>query len=416
MSTAKQLKQSLIDYMQTLEIIDCHEHLKPERDRVALQVDPLSLLAVYAWVDVTSAGRPLREGEGLWSKNLFLETDVPLEERWEQAWPYIQQIRYGSYYRPTAIAIRDIHGIDDLNDNTYLEVTERMREANKPGIYHSILRDRCRIRTCMVQNGLISGQDPPELFTPVHISLGEYQFPNAEFVRQVHNDEGAEVSDLDNYLAVLGKRLAKSHEDGAKEIKIGSGPHVEPDMESARPAFLRAMAGEPAEQVLQSTVLDFILRKAEELGLPVAVHSGVWYDYRTSDPKYMIDIAQRYPNVRFELYHLGMPFVRDCIFIAKNFPNAYLNLCWCYVVSQEITRRAINEIIDTVPVNKIMGFGGDYIHEIENVYGHLVMARETIAEALAERIDRDRIDMEGAEHICGLWLRDNPARFYGIEV
>ena len=114
------------------------------------------------------------------------------------------------------------------------------------------------------------------------------------------------------------------------------------------------------------------------------------------------------------IYHLGIPEVRSAIQIVKNFPNAYLNLCWCYVLSQDITRRTINEILDCVPVNRVCAFGGDYVFGVENVYGHLVMARETFAEALAERIGRGHIDMEGARHVAQRWFHDNPAKLYRL--
>ena len=100
--------------------------------------------------------------------------------------------------------------------------------------------------------------------------------------------------------------------------------------------------------------------------------------------------------------------------LAKQYANAYLDLCWCHVLSESITRQSIHEIIEMVPVNKVMGFGGDYVMNVENVYGHLVMARETLAEALAERMAYGRLDMEGAEQIARLWFHDNPASFYNL--
>ena len=65
-------------------------------------------------------------------------------------------------------------------------------------------------------------------------------------------------------------------------------------------------------------------------------------------------------------------------------------------------------------MNKVFGFGADCCWSIENVYGHLVMARQTIAEAMAERIARGQLDLEGAQHIIRLWLYENPRAFYGL--
>jgi predicted TIM-barrel fold metal-dependent hydrolase len=409
-------KADLIEYMNTLDVIDCHEHLCPEHVRLEREVDVLTLVSLYAFVDMLSAGLPTEGRESAIARNYALDTSVPLEQRWNDLWPFIQRIKYGSYYRPTAIALRDIYGIHDLNESTWREATERMRAGNTKGLYHRILRDRCRIRTCLVQNGRIKDQDPPELFTPLYSNMSIIQFKSPDFIEYLKREYQVAKMDLDRYLECVGKDIEKNRRDGAIGFKIGAWEFGNPDMETAREDFQEAIKGESPTPVLRATILDFIFKKAGEWDWPVAVHCGIWGDYRTADPKNIIDTVMAYPNVRFDLYHLGMPFVRDCIFIAKSFPNAYLNLCWCYAISQEITRRAINEILDTVPVNKVFGFGADYIYAVENVYGHLVMARETIAEALSERIVRGQLDLEGAKAICRLWLHDNPAAFYKLRI
>ena len=410
-----QVKQTLIDHMQGLEIIDSHEHLHPESMRLDRQVDVLTLVSLYAWYDIMSAGLPTDDISTAIGANYLLDTSVPLEERWDRVSPYLQQIKHGSYYRPTAIALKDIYGIDDLNESTYRRASELIASVNTKGLYRQILRDRCGIKTCLVQNGRIQDQDPPELFTPLFSWLLTYRFENTTFIESLGKYNGVQITDLDTYFELFRKHLEDARKKGAVGYKISANKHVEPDMDAARTAFKALLKGEPAAPVLQSTTLDFVLRLAAEWDWPVAVHCGIWHDYRTVDPKNIIDTVIKHPKVRFDLYHLGMPFVRDCIFIAKNFPNAYLNLCWCYAISQEMTRRAINEILDTVPINKIFGFGADYIWAVENVYGHLVMARETIAEALSERIAGGRLNIDCAKHITNLWLHDNPARFYNLD-
>jgi predicted TIM-barrel fold metal-dependent hydrolase len=409
------VKGELIEYMAGLDVIDCHEHLCPEHVRLEREVDVLMLVSLYAFVDMLSAGFPPEERKTHIGNNHALDTSVPLEQRWHDLWPYIRRVKYGSYYRPTALALRDIYGIHDLNESTWREATERMRTENTKGLYHRVLRDRCKIRTCLVQNGRISNQDPPDLFTPLYSNTNILQFTNLDFVEYLKKAYSVGEMDLDTYLDCVGKDLEKKRKEGAVGFKIGAWRFAAPDMQRAREEFRKVLQGSPVTATLRACVLEFILRKAAEWDWPVAVHCGIWNDYRDVDPKNIIDTVMKHPGVRFDLYHLGMPFARDCIFIAKNFPNAYLNLCWCYAISQEITRRTINEILDTVPVNKVFGFGADYIYAVENVYGHLVMARETIAEALSERIARGHLDHDGAKEICRLWLHDNPAAFYRLK-
>ncbi len=414
MLSMKKARESLGEFLAGLDIIDCHEHVPIEPDRLARAVDVLTLFSLYEYVDATSAGYSPRPGENLFANNLFLDTDVPLDERWEKAWPHLKNIRYGSYFRAPQIALRDIYGIEKLDGATYREATERIRANNTPGLYTRILRERCRIKTCLVQNGKIKGQVPRDLLTPVFVSMPWYQLPDPNFVRSLEAQRGTALPDLDAYIACFEHELEDARAQGAAGCKIAAGLYPDPDRGAAAKSYRDYLDGKAADPILQATLLDVLLTKAAEWDWPVAVHSGVWGDFRMMEPKLLINLVIKYPGTRFDIYHLGMPFVRECLFVAKNFPNAYLDLCWCYVVSQEMTRQTINEILDTVPVNKIHGFGGDYIWGVENVYGHLVMARETLADAFADRIGRGQLDLDDAKHILRLWLHDNPARFYGI--
>jgi len=412
--SAKKTREALTDFLAGLDIIDCHEHLVIEPDRLGRNVDILTLFSLYEYVDATSAGYPPRSGENLFANNLFLDTSIPLEERWMAAWPHLRNIQYGSCFRAPRIALRDVYGIGEINDKTYRDATERIRANNTPGLYARILRDRCRIKTCLVQNGKIKGQVPHDLLTPVFVSMPWYQLADPSFVRSLENRHGVSLDDLDAYIAYFERELADARAQGAVACKIAAASYPAPNRDAATRSYRDYLDGKPADPALQATLLDVVLQKAAEWDWPVAVHSGVWGDFRLMEPKHLIDLVMRYPKTRFDIYHLGMPFARDCIFLAKNFSNGYLDLCWCYVVSEEITRQAINEILDTVPVNKVHGFGGDYIWAVENVYGHLVMARETLAEAFADRIARGQLDLADAEYILRLWLHENPAHFYQL--
>jgi predicted TIM-barrel fold metal-dependent hydrolase len=410
----QKIKNHLREYLDAISIIDTHEHLVCESDRIAKNVDVLTLLHLYEYVDMTSAGYQPRENENVFVNNLMLDDSLSFEQKWQKILPHLEQIKFGCYYRPFSIALKNIYGIDDLNESTVNLANEKIKDANKPGLYKSILRDRCGIEKTLVQNGKIKPQDPEDIFIPLLSNVETYQFTTKNFLKHLEKTYSVKVNDFDQYLELLGKVMNQASLDGAIGFKIAAGKHVCPDKQAAQDAFKKWLKTDSVDPVLQADTLDFIFKKAEQLNWPVAVHCGIWWDYRTVDSKDMIDLIQRYPDVRFDLYHLGMPFVRDTIFIAKNFPNAYLNLCWCYVISQEITERAIGEILDTVPVNKVFGFGADYVWAVENVYGHLMMAKESLAEAFSQRIFKGRLDIDGTKKILKKWLYDNPKQFYNI--
>ena len=58
--------------------------------------------------------------------------------------------------------------------------------------------------------------------------------------------------------------------------------------------------------------------------------------------------------------------------------------------------------------------GDDYVLFIEKVWGHLLMARENVAIALGDRVDRNLTDLDEAKQVLRAWFYDNPKGFYGL--
>ena len=191
-----------------------------------------------------------------------------------------------------------------------------------------------------------------------------------------------------------------------------------PNREKANTAMKKILRGErltpdhTGAEPLRDYLTHCIIDLASELGLVICVHAGIWGDFRVIDSKHMLRLAPAHPKARFDLYHLGMPSVRDTIIIAKNMPNVYLNLCWTYIVSPQQTYSGIDEMLDQVPVNKILAFGGDYTTPVEKVAGHLYMAKETLARVFAKRIDRGLINMDDTKEILRKWFWSNPLNLY----
>ena len=74
-------------------------------------------------------------------------------------------------------------------------------------------------------------------------------------------------------------------------------------------------------------------------------------------------------------------------------------------------RAALHEMLDSVPLNKIFGFGGDYRYP-ELSYAHLMMARRNIARVLAERVEDGSLTEEEAASTAKWLLYDNPAKLF----
>jgi len=53
---------------------------------------------------------------------------------------------------------------------------------------------------------------------------------------------------------------------------------------------------------------------------------------------------------------------------------------------------------------------------VEKVYGHLAMAREDMAWALARRIEEGRMTEKQALGIAKMWFWDNPRELYRLDL
>jgi hypothetical protein len=67
----------------------------------------------------------------------------------------------------------------------------------------------------------------------------------------------------------------------------------------------------------------------------------------------------------------------------------------------------LHELIETVPGNKIMAFGGDSVI-VEMAYGHAKMARSVVARVLSDKIREGYMDEEEAIALAHKMLRSNP--------
>jgi hypothetical protein len=400
--------------MGQLTIIDAHEHLPSETEYLSHGYSGPNMFAGgYVWHDLESAGM-----SSAFKSTLRDGGDRPVEEWWPQIRPYWEYVRHTSYARALRITAHDLFGIDEIDDATIHTLAERVKADNTPGLYRRILQERCKIAVSITCTEQVDFPDDPGLRG---LSTRIMEWVNAAWDRQrieTFAQSSGEVRSAEDLASALQTVLRQDLAHNALGFKIRVGDFQAPDPQAADAQFQQAYkASAPIERLfaLRDYLFDRCLDVAAEADVPVAVHTGYWGDFRELDPKFMLDIAARRRDVRFDVFHLGMPMIRDAILIGKSYPNVTLNLTWCPVISQVQTCRALDEIIDLVPTNKISAFGGDYRVAVQKVWGHLVMARECVAAVLANRIEQGDVDREKALQIARMWFHDNPAHIYKIQ-
>ena len=133
-----------------------------------------------------------------------------------------------------------------------------------------------------------------------------------------------------------------------------------------------------------------------------------------SNPALLNNLFLDYPGLKFDVFHISYPYQGKLGVMAKWLPNVWADMCWSHIVSPAAARNTLNEWLEMVPYNKILGFGGDYLF-VDGVYGHLTIAQKNIALTLAGRVDSGLFEMDEAKLIAHALLCQNPAQVYGIE-
>lgn len=407
--------RELDDAMQGRRVIDAHEHLPPEAVYLEQQYCGPNLFAGgYIHLDLASAGMP-----GEVRELLRAPGERPVGQWWPKVKPYWELIRHGSYARALRLTVRQLWDIDRIDDTTIEQIAEHVRRDNRPGLYHRVLRDTCNIEWAISCNEPDDYAPQPPVawlsYVPYHAMHRGLDDARME---ELSAEVGQAVKTLDDVVAATREQLVRELDQGALGAKIRVTDLTEPDRRVARQQFDDARrSGENVYGYteLRNLLVEECMDVLAERDRVMAVHTGYWGDFRRLDPKLMLDVCIRRPEVRFDVFHLGMPMIRDAILLGKSHANVTLNLCWCPVISQVQTVRALDEIIDLVPLNKVIAFGADYRCAVHKTVGHLAMARQCVAAALGARIDAGEMNHDLALQIADMWFYENPKQIYRLD-
>jgi len=242
---------------------------------------------------------------------------------------------------------------------------------------------------------------------------------------------GTDILSLDDYLGAIEERFSAF---GAKAaaFKIPLAyirPIAFPDRSRAEiePIFNRLLnAGWERNislpsleelRAVQDYLVHFSLQQCARHDLAVKFHTGLQEGNANtignSRAALLANLFFKYPKVRFDIYHISYPYQEELATLAKNFPNVAVDFCWMWIINPAAGRRALSDFLDTVPANKIHGFGGDFIF-VEGSYGHAVMAKENIARVLAEKVAEGAMSGKRAFTVGRWLLRDNPIAWFGL--
>ena len=423
-------RQTLFERVSATPLIDTHEHLIEEKERLQGTAHPrvgcddwAFLLSHYLDSDLVTAGMPTTAHERFFSP----KTDP--KDKWallEPYWPAVKNTGYGQAVR---LAVRELYEVEDLSAGTIGRVQAAYERTRRPGFYRAILNGRANIESCQVNcltgEPFKESEQPTLLMQDISI-LGMFSGPD---LKTYAAPTGIKVSDLSDWHRVIdwwfarygGLAVAvKSQQAYSRDINYAKVP-----AETAAPLFKQVLDGQKlsasARTQLEDHLFWYAVEKATASGLPVKLHTGYYAGQNympperlTHNPASAAQLCRLAPETKFVFMHIGYPHYEEMLSVAKHYTNACVDMCWSWIINPVAAKDFLKKYLVTAPANKILTFGGDYI-PVEPVLGHALIARRGIALALTELVEEGWIGLDDALALVDPIMHGNARSIFHLE-
>ncbi|MBI4558078.1 MAG: amidohydrolase family protein [Candidatus Hydrogenedentes bacterium] len=413
--------------------VDTHEHIWEETTRLSAPTgdggrQPIRDFGIffshYSDSDLLVAGLDPKERDKIGNPN------IDVDEKWRTVGPFYEKARHTGYLQNIRETVRMLYGEDDLREDNYRSISDRLAAMIKPGYYYPILRDVANIEYCQVNNlqtTIFMETQYPDLLCQdlsfVALSTGL----NIEAVSKLANRDVKSLKDwhevLDWCFATYGPRAIAVKNQSAYGRRID---YEKVSADDAVPLFEKYLANPknlPMDELkaIQDHLFHYCVEKATEFHLPVKLHTG-YYAGSGGMPLHrvrnnagdMCELLKAHPKTPFVIMHITYPYQDEAIAIAKHYPNAYVDLCWAWIINPLASVRFVKEFLMAAPANKLLTFGGDYI-PVEMVPGHAQIARKGLAQAISELVEEHWIDGAHVPALVARLMRGNAHELFDYE-
>ncbi|MFH1737740.1 MAG: amidohydrolase family protein, partial [bacterium] len=409
--------------------VDTHEHLIEEKERFLgphgrIKSDDWTFLFNhYIDSDLFSAGMSSEE------MDRFMSPEIDPLKKWKILEPHWPAVRNTGYGQAVAIAIQQLYGVEELSSETVSQVQDGYKSLVQPGFYEKILKDTAGIESCQVNSlegtPFMESQHPTLLMQDISI-VGMHIGPD---FKMFGSPTGVEVKDLSDWHRVIDWWFDK-YADYAVAVKSQAAyvrdiDYEDVPAEKAEPIFKRRLNGEslnPQDQkALEDHLFWYAARKATACKLPVKLHTGYYAGHRSmplsrliKNPGSATDLCRTSPETTFVFMHICYPYYEEMVSVAKQYPNAHMDMCWAWIISPVASVNFLKSYLVTAPANKILTFGGDYIC-VEPVAGHAAIARQGLTRTLGELFDEGWLNHERALALVEPIMCGNARRIFRLE-
>ena len=424
----------LYERIQSMPVIDCHEHLAGPEARPPYKEPIAALIHGYVFSDLQSAAFGIPDHEML----RLQDQEVPTEEKWPLFDKLWRATEHTAYARVTKLVLKHVYGESELTREALDRVAAKLPSQDEAAYFRTI--DQAGIQAMLVDvlgwlpDGLGSFLDGKKTFPDkwkLMISLPGVHPTNLtwETINNVGSLADQYITSLDDYLEAVFVVFKRCMARGAVGIKDQSAYSrivsydLVPKAEAEKQFNLvlsdpRNSLGWPQGKPLNDYLFHQYMRFARELDLPVQLHTGHMAGIRNRVDKtnaaHLASVLELHRDVNFDLFHGNWPYLGDLLFLGKNYPNVSLDCCWLHIIDPDYASELLERAVLTLPHTKVHGFGGDYGDVPEFVAGHLQIARENIAGTLARLVERGWLGEQEAISLAADWLFNNPNRFFKL--
>lgn len=425
--TREKIFEEIFEHVKGLEIIDTHEHLPGFERAREKDTDVLKeYLTHYFNRDLISAGLKMEDYQKV------INHKLPLKERWELVEPYWEAARNTGYGRALDISVKALYGTERICGATIGQLNKAFLKSLEAGHFKKVLKEKSKIRISLLDTADNSLESDQSFFRGVY-RLDEFIYPRTgEQLRGIEKESGVKICSLEDWLEACETILDKALSRGVVALKSGLAyfrtlKYERVSQSEAETGFNELFKSKhfadweiqplTVDREFQDYMMHFVLRLANKRNLTIQFHTGIQEGNGNiiyhSDPSLLSNLFLEYPNVDFDIFHIGYPYQQVLSVLAKTFPNVYIDMCWAHIISPTASVNALIEWIDSVPMNKISAFGGDYIF-VDGVYGHQYLARVNVSKSLAKKVEEGVFDVERAKEISEMLFYKNPLRIFKL--
>ena len=421
----------LFEKVFSTPFIDTHEHLIEEKGRLDGHSHPRVpsddwsiLLSHYINSDLITAGMPQAEYD------LFFSPETDPVHKWSLIEPYWPHVRNTGYGQASEISMQMLYEVDELSGDTIDKIQKGYESVRRKGFYRHILCDMANIESCQVNSlegvPFMETALPSLLMQDLSI-VGMFAGPDIEGFSK---PTGIDVKSLDDWHGVIDWWFDK-YGTYATAVKTQNAysrniDYEDIPAEKVSQAFKNIVNGVNIESDQRKNIEDhlfwYAVHKATEYNLPVKLHTGYYAGQNYMPLNRLLfnagaatDLCRISPETSFVFMHICYPYYEELISVAKQYTNAYIDMCWSWIINPLAAKDFLKKYLITAPSNKIVTFGGDYI-PVEPVLGHAVIARQGIALALSELVEEGWITRDRALGLVDPVMHGNAREIFKTEV